>query len=124
MAYYGPQGGQGQVFRGAQPGNPLAAYSLPYFQREYTNDHPDDYLELWKAQPGQQQGQLSEQARAFRDIWLGQMPGRYNAARMMEPELFFEDFMKRQDPVSAYELAHPYARGLKAMFGNRYVRGY
>ncbi|HEX6828725.1 MAG TPA: hypothetical protein VF104_07075 [Burkholderiales bacterium] len=122
MPYYGPQ--PGQAFRGYTPGNPLAAYSLPYFQREYTNDHPEDYLSLWKEQPGQQPGQISSQYQQWRDIWLGQQPARYQAARMMDPELMFEDYMKRQDPVTAYELAHPYARGLKAMFGTRYVRGY
>jgi hypothetical protein len=123
MPYYGPGGG-GQSFRPYAPGNPLAAYNLPYFQREYVNDNPQDYLSLWKQQPGQQTGQVSRQYEDWRNLWLGQRPQDYQAARMMEPELFFEDYMKRQDPVSAYELAHPYARGLRAMFGTRHISGY
>jgi hypothetical protein len=122
MPYYGPH--QNQGFRPYAPGNPLAAYSLPYFQREYVNDNPQDYLTLYKQQQGQMPGQVSRQYADWRDIWLGQKPGEYQAARFQEPDLMFEDFMKRQDPLSAYELAHPYARGLNAMFGTRHISGY
>jgi hypothetical protein len=122
MAYYG--GNRGGSFRPMAPGNPLAAYTLPYFQREYVNDNPADYNSLWRTQPGQQPGQVSSDYESWRDLWLGRQPQAWQAARMMDPELFYEDFMKRQDPVAQYELAHPYARGVRAMFGTRYIRGY
>jgi hypothetical protein len=122
MPFYGTGGGQS--FRPYAPGNPLAAYNLPHFQREYINDNPQDYNEFWRTQQGQLPGQVSSDYAQWRDIWLGRQPQAYQAARMMEPELFYEDFMKRQNPVEQYELAHPYARGLKAMFGTRHISGY
>lgn len=103
--------------------NPFAAWRPSEVEWDYYDQNPQAVFGAYlNANPvGGPEGAAPD-FRRFLEGWLPDVYREYEGIRPQMPETGFADWLGGQDPINAYELTNPYAKGLRAGYRTRYLR--
>jgi hypothetical protein len=119
------QGGPGSYGYAPQYGyqNPFASWRPDESMWNYYNQNPEAVIGqyLGANQVSGPQG-VAQNFRTFLEGWLPDAYKQYTGWNADNPETSFADYLGTQDPMNAFEMTNPSARGLRATYRTRFLR--